>query len=293
MPVILRHLLSILLLPFMVTVVVPRWLLAMDGAALSWRGASAVDGLSRAAGAVVFAVGFALFAWCVLLFARVGQGTLAPWDPTRRLVAVGPYRHVRNPMISGVLLMLVGEALQWRSGVLALWAGTFLLMNHAYFLLSEEPGMEKRFGESYRVYRSNVPRWIPRVMPWAGESAITGRSADERENGLVPREFGSAHGLIHMADDFDEPLEDSGITGSLIAALSTATHTSAPAVALDLECGSKRRSAIILCTREPEHRARWLASLMTLRGAKTRYRIGSERRKTPLGLTFRNRKRAP
>lgn len=166
---ILRHLLSILLLPFVVTVVVPRWLLGMNAATPGWGGAPAVDGLSRAAGAVVFAIGFGLFAWCVWLFARVGQGTLAPWDPTQRLVAVGPYRHVRNPMIGGVLLMLIGEALLWRSGALALWAGTFLLINHTYFLLSEEPGMERRFGESYRVYRSHVPRWIPRMNPWVGE----------------------------------------------------------------------------------------------------------------------------
>lgn len=164
-----RHLLSILLLPFMVTVVVPRWLLGTDAGAMRWGGTSAADWLSLAAGAQVFAGGFALFAWCVLLFARVGQGTLAPWDPTQRLVAVRPYRHVRNPMISGVLLMLVGEALLWRSGALALWAGAFLLINHVYFLLSEEPGMEKRFGDSYRVYRSHVPRWIPRMTPWAGE----------------------------------------------------------------------------------------------------------------------------
>ncbi|HEX5872919.1 MAG TPA: isoprenylcysteine carboxylmethyltransferase family protein, partial [Longimicrobium sp.] len=149
-------------------VVVPRWLLGMD-ASFGWGGAPAVDALSRAAGAVAFAGGFALFAWCVALFARVGQGTLAPWDPTRRLVAVGPYRHVRNPMISGVLLMLIGEALLWRSGALALWAGAFLLINHTYFRLSEEPGMERRFGESYRVYRAHVPRWIPRLRAWAGE----------------------------------------------------------------------------------------------------------------------------
>lgn len=164
---ILRHLLSILLLPFMVTVVVPRWLLGMD--AMRWGGTAAVDGLSRGAGAVVFAMGFALFAWCVALFARVGRGTLAPWDPTQRLVAVGPYRHVRNPMISGVLLMLAGEALLMRSVALALWAAAFLLINHAYFLLSEEPGIERRFGESYRVYRSHVPRWIPRITPWRGD----------------------------------------------------------------------------------------------------------------------------
>ncbi len=166
---ILRHLLAVLLLPFVVVVVVPRWLLA-DAGPDGWGAGAAVDGLSRAAGVVVLAIGFALFAWCVSLFARVGRGTLAPWDPTRRLVAVGPYRHVRNPMISGVLLMLAGEALFWRSGTLALWAGAFLLINHAYFLLSEEPGLERRFGESYREYRVHVPRWIPRIRPWPESS---------------------------------------------------------------------------------------------------------------------------
>jgi protein-S-isoprenylcysteine O-methyltransferase Ste14 len=166
---IIRHLLAVLLLPFVVTVVVPRWLMQTNAAASGWGAGAVVDGLSRAAGAIVFAIGFALFAWCVSLFARVGRGTLAPWDPTQRLVAVGPYRHVRNPMISGVLLMLAGEALFWRAGVLALWAGTFLLINHTYFLLSEEPGMERRFGESYRDYRTHVPRWIPRIRPWTGE----------------------------------------------------------------------------------------------------------------------------
>ncbi|HEV3049300.1 MAG TPA: isoprenylcysteine carboxylmethyltransferase family protein [Longimicrobium sp.] len=164
----IRHLLSILLLPFMVAVVVPRWLVGAYGTG-AWGGTPIIDAVSKAMGAAVFALGFALFAWCVLLFARVGRGTLAPWDPTRRLVAVGPYRHVRNPMISGVLLMLVGEALLWRSGVLALWAGAFLLINHTYFLLSEEPGLERRFGESYRVYRARVPRWIPRPTPWREE----------------------------------------------------------------------------------------------------------------------------
>lgn len=166
---IIRHLLSILLLPFMVTVVVPRWLLRTNAAALGWGGAPAVDWASRVAGAAVFAIGFALFAWCVWLFGRVGQGTLAPWDPTRRLVAVGPYRHVRNPMISGVALMLAGEALLWRSGALALWFAAFVAINHTYFLLSEEPGLQKRFGDGYRIYRDHVPRWIPRMTPWRGE----------------------------------------------------------------------------------------------------------------------------
>jgi protein-S-isoprenylcysteine O-methyltransferase Ste14 len=113
----------------------------------------------------VFLAGFALFAWCVALFARVGRGTLAPWDPTRALVAVGPYRYVRNPMITGVATMLAGEALFWRSGAVAVWAAAFVVINHLYFILSEEPGLERRFGEPYREYRRTVPRWIPRLPP--------------------------------------------------------------------------------------------------------------------------------
>lgn len=169
MTAVLRHLLAVLLLPFTVVVVVPNALLRTDAAAApAWEPVRpGAAWLVRGVGTVLFVGGLALFAWCAALFGRVGRGTLAPWDPTRRLVAVGPYRHVRNPMISGVGLMLAGEALLWRSGVLALWLCAFVLINHGYFLLSEEPGLERRFGDAYREYRAHVPRWIPRVRPWA------------------------------------------------------------------------------------------------------------------------------
>ena len=157
MLVILRHLLSILLLPFLVVVVVPYGLLTTfsvgDGLTTGWL---------RSAGAVLLVGGLGLFSWCVSLFARVGRGTLAPWDPTRNLVAIGPYRYVRNPMISGVALMLLGQALFWPSLAIGIWAGVFILINHLYFVFSEEPGLERRFGESYRRYKATVPRWLPR-----------------------------------------------------------------------------------------------------------------------------------
>jgi protein-S-isoprenylcysteine O-methyltransferase Ste14 len=117
---------------------------------------------------VLFLGGLGLFVGSVGLFARVGRGTLAPWDPTRNLVAVGPYRYVRNPMISGVALMLLGEALFWSSTAVGLWAGGFLIINHVYFILAEEPGLEQRFGDAYRDYKAHVPRWIPRARPWTG-----------------------------------------------------------------------------------------------------------------------------
>lgn len=169
MALVLRHLLAVLLLPFVVVVAVPAWLLTdRTGIGTGWEGASLWEWLSRSAGGITLLGGLALFGWCVALFARVGRGTLAPWDPTRELVAVGPYRHVRNPMISGVVLMLVGEALLWRSWALSAWAAVVVLVNHAYFVLSEEPGLEERFGERYRVYKANVPRWVPRLRPWDG-----------------------------------------------------------------------------------------------------------------------------
>jgi protein-S-isoprenylcysteine O-methyltransferase Ste14 len=160
----LRHLLSILLLPFLVVVVVPYWLLATFAASDSrWLDSSPVMWLSRAAGAVCVIAGLGLFSWCVSLFAKVGQGTLAPWDPTRNLVAIGPYRFVRNPMIGGVTLLLMGQALLWGSWAIGLWAGVFVLVNHVYFVVFEEPGLEQRFGEPYRIYKATVPRWIPRL----------------------------------------------------------------------------------------------------------------------------------
>lgn len=172
---ILRHLLAILLLPFVVTVVVPRWIVAADlPLASHLHTSAAVTVATHVAGALLVLAGLALFAWCVALFARVGRGTLAPWDPTRRLVVTGPYRHVRNPMIAAVAAVLAGEALLHRSPRLAAWLLLFVAINQLYFVLSEEPGLERRFGDEYRRYRRAVPRWLPRRAPWHDDGVPPG-----------------------------------------------------------------------------------------------------------------------
>jgi len=163
-----RHLLAILLLPFLAVVALPYWLLSSWAAVDTRWDSVPLEWFPRAVGVALFAGGLALFGWCVSLFARVGQGTLAPWDPTRKLVAVGPYRYVRNPMITSVATMLLGETIIWGSWLIGLWFLVFVLVNHVYFVLSEEPGLERRFGQSYVAYKANVPRWIPRSTPWQG-----------------------------------------------------------------------------------------------------------------------------
>lgn len=162
-----RQVIAILLLPFMVVAAAPYWLLTTFSAADSrWSSDVLVLWLPRLAGVILGVAGLGLFGRCVHLFARVGKGTLAPWAPTQNLVVVGPYRLVRNPMISSVALMLAGQALFWGSWILGIWAGLFIALNHLYFVAIEEPGLTSRFGDSYRAYKAHVPRWLPRRRPW-------------------------------------------------------------------------------------------------------------------------------
>jgi protein-S-isoprenylcysteine O-methyltransferase Ste14 len=141
-------------------------------AVVVWRtGAGIASWPAVAFGAALILGGLVLIVWTIALFAEVGRGTLAPWDPTRRLVVRGPYRSVRNPMISGVLCVLLGEAVLFGSFPLLFWFGVVLAVNAAYLPLVEERGLRRRFGEEYETYRANVPRWIPRLRPWDGEES--------------------------------------------------------------------------------------------------------------------------
>lgn len=158
---------AIALLPGSVTIVVPAAILVLTaGPDPGWGLGGAPAALVAAAGTGLIVAGFSLWLWTVRLFGRIGRGTLAPWDQTSVLVVEGPYRHVRNPMITAVVVLLAGEALLLGSVWILAWAAAFLAANSTYFLWVEEPGLERRFGERYRAYKRNVPRWIPRLDPW-------------------------------------------------------------------------------------------------------------------------------
>ena len=165
MLLLLRHLLAIAALPFVVTVVVPLWLARRNDVRLVLAG-SATHAALQVAGVALLLVGLALFASSLRRFAVDGRGTLAPWDPPRKLVVRGPYRYVRNPMISGVVFVLFGEALVLGSVPHLWWAVIFLAINAVYIPLLEEPMLVARFAASYDEYKRNVPRLMPRLRPW-------------------------------------------------------------------------------------------------------------------------------
>ena len=159
---------AIVILPGTALVFVPALVLWLTGES-PYRAMLAGPGMWRFWLALIIGgCGLALAVWTVRLFDRFGDGTPAPWDPPRKLVIRGPYRHVRNPMIVAVLLMLLAESLIFASWPSAVWTLTFFVTNALYFPLSEEKGLEIRFEEDYRTYRANVPRWVPRLRPWQG-----------------------------------------------------------------------------------------------------------------------------
>lgn len=153
---VLRHLVS-LILPITVLIVVP---------ALVEKHPVVAAGLQLILGVLLLTAGLYTVFRTIANFATIGRGTLAPWSPPQHLVVKGMYRYVRNPMILGVIIVLLGEAVMFRSWAILIWAVLVFVINTVYFMLSEEPGLEKRFGEEYRDYKRNVPRWIPRLKPW-------------------------------------------------------------------------------------------------------------------------------
>ena len=156
---------AIIALPVPVCIIIPSILLYCSdwqlGGFVLWR---------FILGIICFLAGILLAVSTVRLFPKLGKGTPAPWDPTSKMIVTGPYAYVRNPMITGVVLILVSEALMLGSWAIGIWAALFLIINMFYFPLSEEPGLRKRFGKEYDEYCQNVPRYIPRLTPWEPQS---------------------------------------------------------------------------------------------------------------------------
>jgi protein-S-isoprenylcysteine O-methyltransferase Ste14 len=156
---------AVVLLPLNVLIFIPA--LVLYGTNYHWKGLPSYG--FWVVGVLLFLAGLFLAIWTMCLFAKMGQGTAAPWDPPQKLVVAGPYCHVRNPMLTSVLMMLMAESLLLSSENIFLLFILFLAGNVIYFPFFEERTLEKRFGKDYLRYKQNVPRWIPRWSAWKTE----------------------------------------------------------------------------------------------------------------------------
>ena len=141
---------SIIALPFMTIVVIPISILCIV-AELEFK---PIIDLNQSTnyflGIFFLLLGVPLFVQSIVLFVKIGNGTLAPWNPTKKLVIKSLYRYMRNPMILGVFFILLAESFLFNSSYLLVWSLIFLFVNHLYFILKEEPELLKRFEKNIR-----------------------------------------------------------------------------------------------------------------------------------------------
>ena len=145
------------MLPVSIGLVVPTILIAID----PWQ--RPLETPSLVIGTIVTVSGTAMVVRAALDFFAVGQGTLAPWNPPRRLVTTGLFAHSRNPMYLGVLAVLAGLAMASRSPLLGVYLLSAAVAFHLRVVRNEEPAAERSFPDAWAHYRRAVPRWFPRL----------------------------------------------------------------------------------------------------------------------------------
>jgi protein-S-isoprenylcysteine O-methyltransferase Ste14 len=102
-------------------------------------------------------------------FIVAGTGTPVLYDMPEEMIVRGSYRFVRNPMYVGGLLLLLRQAILFKSFGFLLYLVVLFLLFNLLVVLVEERMLNREFGESYEQYCRSVPRWIPRLRPFRGD----------------------------------------------------------------------------------------------------------------------------
>lgn len=123
-----------------------------------------------ALGVLLVVVGVAVLLDSFFRFAVFGQGTPAPVLPTRKLVVVGWYRYVRNPMYLAVFSLIIGQGLILSDFRLLEYGIVVWFCFHVFVLAYEEPTLRRTYGGEYDQFCANVPRWLPRLDAWSHPS---------------------------------------------------------------------------------------------------------------------------
>lgn len=107
--------------------------------------------------------GIILMGSCVVYFFK-NKGTPVPLNPPPVLINDGPYAYSRNPMLTGLFIILFGIGFICNSITLTfILTPIFILFNIIELKNIEEPELEKRLGEEYVGYRNKTPMFIPKI----------------------------------------------------------------------------------------------------------------------------------
>jgi protein-S-isoprenylcysteine O-methyltransferase Ste14 len=102
--------------------------------------------------------------WCALFIAGTKNGELA---------TTGPYSVVRNPLYIGTFLGMLGFGFAVEQPFLALALGLMFALFYPSVVAEEEKRLTILFGETYRAYCANVPRWMPEWSRYQEPAAVS------------------------------------------------------------------------------------------------------------------------
>jgi len=145
--------------PLAAVVLLARRLEAIDPTRVAIAGPRLLPAL-EIAGLALYAGGFLLMAWALVVLGRSYQ--LGGSDPRAgdRLVLAGPYRAIRNPMYTAALAIALGLACLLQSlAILAVFAAYLPLV--LLLIPVEEQGLREKYGEAYAAYRRRSKKLIP------------------------------------------------------------------------------------------------------------------------------------
>jgi protein-S-isoprenylcysteine O-methyltransferase Ste14 len=112
---------------------------------------------------IILFVGWLICMWAALAFLR-NRGTPVPFNPPPKLITTGLYRYIRNPMLLGLFIFLLGLGFLLGSlSLIFIFTPLFILTNVLYLKAIEEKEMEKKFGRQYLEYKKKVPIFFPKL----------------------------------------------------------------------------------------------------------------------------------
>jgi protein-S-isoprenylcysteine O-methyltransferase Ste14 len=130
--------------------------------ALHWVHSLAIPLLPRGMqwpGVTLMNVSAILALWATFSMRRA-QTNINPLRPTTSLVTSGPYRFSRNPLSVSLVVLYLGLSLKIDTLWPLLLLLPLLIVFHFGVIQREERYLERKFGDTYRHYRSAVPRWF-------------------------------------------------------------------------------------------------------------------------------------
>ena len=108
-------------------------------------------------------MGTCVTGWSIIHFLKA-KGTPVPFNPPPSLITTGPYAYIRNPMLTGIFMMLFGIGIMVGSISLTfIFTPLFILFNTWELKEIEEPELVRRLGEEYIAYRTRTPMFIPKI----------------------------------------------------------------------------------------------------------------------------------